>query len=434
MRFVFSDAHFLECMLQFELALSRALVRTGVAPEAAMPVLEQNALLASLDVAALGEQAKLAGNIAIPFVNAVTAAIARTHPEAAKFVHWGATSQDLLDTAVVLQLGEALVILDAELAKLADALASLAEKYKSTVLAGRTWLQQGPPITFGLKAAGWLSAVEHHRVRLKATAKQVRVLQFGGAVGTLAALGERGPAVAAALASDLGLELPDLPWHSQRDRFAEVATSLGLLTGTLGKMARDVSLLMQTEVAEASEPLAPGRGGSSTMPHKRNPVASAVILAAAARVPGLVSTMLSAMVQEHERGLGGWQAEWETLPEICLLAAGALSQTRSIMDGLVVDEKQMQQNLEATHGLIFAAAVTTALGGKLGRSAAHLKMEALSRDAIKNGRHLRDEILQDAEIRSLLSDSEIDQLFRPENYLGSAQVFVDRVLSRRKNA
>ncbi len=432
MRAIFSEARFLECMLEFELALSRALARTGVAAAAAIPALERNALPALFDIGMLAEQAKLAGNVAIPFVNALNAIVAKTNPEAAKFVHWGATSQDVLDTALVLQLGEALLIFDRNLAKLSDVLAVLSEKHKSTILAGRTWLQQGPPITFGLKVSGWLSAIERHRVRLKATAAQVRVLQFGGAVGTLAALGERGHDVAVALAAELKLELPDLPWHSQRDRFAEVATNLGLLTATLGKMARDVSLLMQTEVAEASEPSEPGRGGSSTMPHKRNPLGSAVILAAALRVPALVSTILNAMVQEHERGLGGWQAEWETLPEICLLAAGALSHTYQLLSALEVDEKQMQKNLEATRGLIFAEAVTMALGRKLGRSAAHALVEALCRRAIKNGKHLREEVLEDAEIRLHLSASEIAQLFNPRNYLGSSEAFVERVLFPRK--
>lgn len=429
---IFSDAHFIECMLAFELALSRSLALTGVAPAAAISAIERTTLPALFDVGMLAEQARQAGNVAIPFVNALNELVAKTNPEAAKFVHWGATSQDVLDTALVLQLGEALFIFDDSLAKLADALAALAEKHKSTVLAGRTWLQQGPPITLGLKAAGWLSAIERHRVRLKATAAQVRTLQFGGAVGTLAVLGERGREVAAALAAELKLELPDLPWHSHRDRFAEVATNLGLLTATLGKMARDVSLLMQTEVAEASEPCTSGRGGSSTMPHKQNPVGSAVVLAAATRVPGLVSTMLSAMVQEHERGLGGWQAEWETLPEICLLAAGALSHTLYLLRGLVVDEKQMQKNLETTHGLIFAEAVTMALGGKVGRSAAHSRVEALCRRALTNGRHLREEILQDAGICAHLSVSEIEQLFDARKYLGSADAFVERVLSLHK--
>jgi 3-carboxy-cis,cis-muconate cycloisomerase len=432
MREIFSDAHFLECMLEFELALSRALAHTGVAPAAEIPAIPRNTIPALFDPGTLAEQTRLSGNVAIPFVNALTAIVAKTNPEAAMFVHWGATSQDVLDTALVLQLGEALHIFDETLEKLSNALAALAERHKATVLAGRTWLQQGPPTTLGLKAAGWLSAMERHRVRLKTAAMQVRVLQFGGAVGTLAALGERGRDVAVALAADLKLELPDLPWHSHRDRFADVATNLASLTATLGKIARDVSLLMQTEVAEAFEPAEPGRGGSSTMPHKRNPIGCAAVLAAAQRVPGLVSTMLTAMVQEHERGLGGWQAEWETLPEICLLAAGALSHTLHVVSHLEVDEKQMEKNLEATRGLIFAEAVTMALGRKSGRSGAHGRVEAACRRAIKNRRHLREELLEDAEISSHLTASEIDQLFQLRNYLGSAEALVDRVLSPRK--
>jgi 3-carboxy-cis,cis-muconate cycloisomerase len=433
MREIFSDAHLLECMLEFELALSRALVRTGVAPSAAIPAIQRDATPALFDLSALAEQAKLSGNVAIPFVKALTAIVAKASPEAAMFVHWGATSQDVLDTALVLQLGGAFHVFNETLEKLSDALAGLAKEHKSTVLVGRTWLQQGPATTLGLKAAGWLSAIERHRVRLKTTAKQVRVLQFGGAVGTLAALGERGGDVAEALAAELKLELPDLPWHSHRDRFAEVATNLASLTATLGKIARDVSLLMQTEVAEAFEPAEPGRGGSSTMPHKRNPIGCAVILAAALRVPGLVSTMLTAMVQEHERGLGGWQAEWETLPEICLLAAGALAHALHVLSHLEVDEGQMQKNLEATRGMVFAEAVTMVLGRKLGRSAAHQRVEAACRRALKNSRHLREELLEDTEIRGLLSASEIEQLFQPRSYLGSAEKFVDRALSHRKN-
>lgn len=432
MREIFCDAHLLECMLEFEVALSRALTRTGVAPGAEIPAIQRNEIPAMFDLGALAEQARLSGNVAIPFVSALTAIVAKTNPEAAMFVHWGATSQDVLDTALVLQLGEALRIFDGTLARLGDALAALALKHKATVLAGRTWLQQAPPTTLGLKAAGWLSAMERHRARLKSAAMQVRVLQFGGAVGTLAALGDRGRDVAAALAAELKLDLPDLPWHSNRDRLTEVATNLASLTATLGKIARDVSLLMQTEVAEAFEPAEPGRGGSSTMPHKRNPIGCAVVLSAAQRVPGLVSTMLTAMVQEHERGLGGWQAEWETLPEICLLAAGALSHTLQVVSRLEVDEKQMEKNLEATRGLIFAEAVTMAIGKKVGRLAAHRRVEDACRRAIKNGRHLREELLEDTEIRSSLSASEIEQLFHPRTYLGSAEAFVDRALSLRK--
>jgi 3-carboxy-cis,cis-muconate cycloisomerase len=246
-------------------------------------------------------------------------------------------------------------------------LARLAEAHKSTLLAGRTWLQQGPPVTFGLKVAGWLDAVERHRERLKQARKQILVLQFGGAVGTLAAVGDRGLELASALARELKLDLPEVPWHSHRDRLAEVAASLGLLVGSLGKIARDISLMSQTEIDEVVEPSGPGRGGSSTMPHKRNPVGSAVILAAALRVPALVSTVLTAMVQEHERGLGGWHAEWETLPEIFRLTAGALAHTNEIVAGLEIHPEKMSQNLNVTHGLVLAEAVAFALRERLGK-------------------------------------------------------------------
>jgi 3-carboxy-cis,cis-muconate cycloisomerase len=263
-----------------------------------------------------------------------------------------------------------------------------------------------------------------HEVRNRALA-----LQFGGAAGTLASLGEKGLAVAATLAQDLGLSLPDLPWHTQRDRIAEVATVLGLLTGTLGKMARDVSLLMQTDVAEAAEPPGPGRGGSSTMPHKRNPVACAVALTAAMRVPALVSTMLSGMVQEHERALGGWQAEWDTLPDIVLLSSGALRQMRDVAAGLQVDAARMRANLDLTHGLIMGEAVMLALGAAMGRMAAHKLVEQASAQAAASGRHLREVLREDADVRRHLSSEALDTLLDPANYRGAAGAFVDRVLA-----
>jgi 3-carboxy-cis,cis-muconate cycloisomerase len=431
MRAIFSDSHLLVCMIAFELALARALVKAGVAPAQAIPVIDVPEVIVYLQQRSLPERAAQAGNVAIPFVQELREFIGTRNPAAGTFVHMGATSQDVLDTALVLQLGEALELFGRDLGLLSDALADLTQRHGSTILAGRTWLQQGPPITFGLKTAGWLSAIQRHQVRLKNVAAQVRCLQFGGAVGTLAALKDRGLAVGQALAAELNLQLPDIPWHTHRDRISEVATTLGLLTATLGKIATDISLLMQTEIAEAAEPSEPGRGGSSTMPHKRNPVGCAAVLAAAARVPGLVSTMLSAAVQEHERGLGGWQAEWEVLPEICELAAGALSQTLFVVKGLVVDAKRIQENLEISHGLIFAEAVATALTAKLGRAEAHARVEALCRRAVSNGRHLREEIMQDSEIRSQFSEAEMEGLFQPRNYLGSAEAFVERVLANR---
>ncbi|MGA8557613.1 MAG: 3-carboxy-cis,cis-muconate cycloisomerase [Candidatus Acidiferrales bacterium] len=431
-REIFSDRRRLQGMLDFETALARALARTGVAPShSAAPIEAQcNAELFALDH--LAQEAALAGNLAIPLVKALTEAVAKSDEKAAGFVHLGATSQDAIDTGLILQLRDALDGMIRELATLSDALARVADAHRSTLLAGRTWLQQASPVTFGLKAAGWLDAVDRHRARLAEARKKVSVLQFGGAAGNLAALADNGPAVSRALAEELKLELPSIPWHTHRDRLAEVAATLGLLVGTLGRIARDISLMAQTEVNELLEPAAPGKGGSSTLPHKRNPVGCAVILAAAVRVPSLVSTMLSAMVQEHERGLGGWHAEWETLPEIFLLAAGALSHMTQIVQGLEIHEAKMAENLAATHGLILAEAVAIALAKKLGRASAHKLIEKVSHQVLESGRSLQDALLQDKEVRAHLSPVEIDKLMDPRNYTGSAHAMIDRVLADHK--
>lgn len=431
-REIFSDRGRLQGMLDFEAALARALARSGVAPSQSAPAIQAQCKSELFAMDALAREAALAGNLAIPLVKALTAAVAKSDEKAAGFVHWGATSQDAIDTGLVLQLRVAFDLISPGLAELSDALARVAEKHRSTLLAGRTWLQQASPITFGLKAAGWLDAVNRDRARIAVARQQVLVVQFGGAVGTLAALGEQGPAVARALAEELKLELPSIPWHTHRDRFAEVATALGLLVGTLGKIARDFSLLAQTEVGEALEPAAPGQGGSSTLPHKRNPVGSAVVLAAAIRVPALVSTMLAAMVQEHERGLGGWHAEWETLPEIFLLAAGALSHTIHIAKGLEVHETKMSANLAATQGLILSEAVAIALAQHVGRMPAHHLIENAAHQALQSGRPLRDVLAENKAVREHLSVADIDKLLDPANYTGSAASMIDRVLAGHK--
>lgn len=431
MREIFSDHGRVQSMLDFEAALARSQARAGVIPDAVASAIETQCRAELFDVEALAAAAAQAGNSAIPLVKALTALVAAADADAARHVHRGATSQDAMDTGLVLQLRSALSAIDTDLERLSVALAALAKAHASTALAGRTWLQQGPPVTLGLKAAGFLSAIERHRERLAEIRNRVLTLQFGGAVGTLAASGERGLDVAAGLGRELGLAVPDVPWHTQRDRIAEVATTLGLLVGTLGKLARDVSLLMQTEVGEASEPSAVGRGGSSTMPHKRNPVGSAVILAAATRVPALVSVMLSAMVQEHERGLGGWHAEWETLPDICTLTAGALAQAVVIVEGLQVDPARMAANLNLTHGLILAEAVAMALGEKLGKAAAHAIVEEASTRAIAGRRPLGDVLAADARVAAHLSAQDLERLLDPRNYLGLATRLIERALAAR---
>lgn len=428
-REIFSDRGRLQGMLDFEAALVRAAARSGLVPGSAVAPIESACRAELFDLQALARDAAQSGNTAIPMVKALTALVDGRDREAARYVHWGATSQDAMDTGLVLQLRAALSLIDADLAGLSDALATLANAHKRTPMAGRTWLQQAAPVTFGLKVAGWLDGAGRHRERLRQLRARALALQLGGATGTLAAFGDRGIEVATALAADLHLTLPAMPWHAQRDRVAEVATVLGLLTGSLGKMARDVSLLMQTEVGEALEPAGAGRGGSSTMPHKRNPVSSAVILAAAARVPALVSVMLAALPQEHERGLGSWHAEWETLPEICMLAAGALGHARRIAEGLVVDTGRMRQNLDATHGLVLAETVSIALASKLGRQAAHQVVEEACRTAESQCRHLRDVLAADARVTAHLPAADLSRLLDPEQYLGLAESLVDSVLA-----
>lgn len=428
MRAVFSGRATIQRMLDFEAALARAEALHGVIPAAAVAPIAACCDAAKVDLHKLANAAVPAGNLAIPLVKELTARVAQADAEAAKYVHWGATSQDAIDTGMVLQLRDALTLIETDLAQLGDALATLAERHRHTVMVGRTWMQHALPITFGLKAASWLDAVHRHQDRLAALRPRLFTLQFGGASGTLASLGAHAMPVAAALAAELQLALPDTPWHTQRDRIAEAATALGLLTGSLGKMARDISLLMQTDVAEAAEPAAEGKGGSSTMPHKRNPVGCAAALTAAMRVPGLVSTILSGMVQEHERALGGWQAEWDSLPEIARLTAGALQQMRQAISGLNVNEARMRDNLDATQGQIMAEAVMLALGAKLGRLPAHHLVEGACREAAATGRHLGEVLAQIPAVTAELPAQELERLLDPAGYTGQAAAFTDRVL------
>jgi 3-carboxy-cis,cis-muconate cycloisomerase len=425
---VFSDAARLQRMLDFEAALARAEARCGVIPAAAAQSIASKCKADLIDADALATATAASLNPAIPLVKQLTALVAKDDPEAARFVHWGATSQDANDTGLVLQMRQGLDILEADLATLCGGLTELAHKHRSTPIAGRTLMQHALPTTFGVKVAGWLDAMNRHRERFAETRPRVLVLQFGGAVGTLAALRDKGSQVAEALAAELHLGFPTMPWHTQRDRVAEAATTLGLCTGTLGKIARDISLHMQTEIAEVFEPAGEARGGSSTMPHKRNPVSAGIVLSAATRVPGLVSTMLSAMVQEDERGLGDWHAEWETLPEIFRLTAGALHQMATIIPHLEIDAARMRHNLDATQGLIFAEAVTMALGNHIGKSAAHTLLEEATRQARESGKHLREVLAQTRAVTERLTAAELDRLFAPENYLGVAEELVDRVI------
>ncbi len=429
MREVFCDQGRVQAMLDFEAALARAEARVGLIPSSAVAPIAAACEAGLYDFAALGEAIATAGNSAIPLVKALGKQIASSDAEAERYVHLGATSQDVMDSGLVLQLRQALALIEDQLAQLADSLAAQAQRFATTPLAGRTWLQHATPVTLGMKIAGWLGAVTRSRQRLQELKPRLLVLQFGGASGTLAALGAQALPIAEALAEELQLTLPEQPWHTQRDRIVEFGAVLGLIAGSLGKFGRDISLLMQTEAAEVFEPAAPGKGGSSTMPHKRNPVGAAVLIGAATRVPGLVSTLFSAMPQEHERSLGLWHAEWETLPEICCLVSGSLQQARLLADGLEVDVARMARNLELTQGLVLAEAVSIVLAQRVGRDTAHHLLEQCCKRAVAEQRHLRAVLADEPQVTAELSGAELDDLLNPAHYLGQAQVWVERAVA-----
>jgi 3-carboxy-cis,cis-muconate cycloisomerase len=368
------------------------------------------------------------GNLAIPFVRQLTAAVRERSEPAARWVHHGATSQDVLDTALVLQMRDAVLEIQKTMDALDRALARQVRRHASTVMTGRTWLQPGPPTTFGLKLAGTLAALHRHKARLASAAGRALRLEFGGAVGTLAALGAHGAAVSAAIARRLDLEEAIIPWHTQRDSLVETALALALLVGTLGKFARDISLLMQAEVAEVAEPAKEGRGGSSAMPHKHNPVLCARVLAAAAMVPGLAATLLSAMPQEHERSLGLWPAEWETVPEIFCLCSSALAAAVEIADGLQVNSRRMRANIDATLGLALSEAVSAALARKVGQKAAHNLVRRASMHVEESQQTLESVLLSMPEVTAHLSAADLRRLLGPDEYLGCARRFIEQVL------
>ena len=425
---VFSPQAQLRAMTRFEWALSSALEANGLAEAGSALVLEKLLDADFVDLAPLLRDARDAGNIAIPFVRQLTAAV-KAHSEiAARSVHLGATSQDVLDSALVLQMKEALHLLDEALTRLDASLMEKVRRYRGTVMLGRTWLQAGPPITLGLKLAGVLAALRRDRQRIRQEEERVLVLQFGGAVGTLASLGSSGGVVSAKVAQLLDLAEPDLPWHAQRDSLTAIVQLLSLVTGTLAKLGRDIALLMQSEVGEVSEGGAEGHGGSSTMPHKHNPVGCAALIAIHANMPGLSATMLHAMQQEHERGLGLWQAEWDAIPEAFRLASASVSYANEVIDGLKVDSDRMQANLDATHGLPLAEAVSGALASKIGRIEAHEVLRKAVDRAVTEKRPLSDVLKEMPEVKTHLNGVEIDALLDARNYLGSTQRFISRVL------
>ncbi|QPF82663.1 3-carboxy-cis,cis-muconate cycloisomerase [Bradyrhizobium genosp. L] len=429
MRAACDDAATLQHMLDFEAALARAEAACGVIPGVAAGPIGAACAAESFDQSALAEAATRSGNLAIPLVKALTAKVAKADAAAARYVHWGATSQDVIDTATMLSLRRAIDTLLADLDRAVAGFAKLARAHRDTAMVARTWLQHALPMPFGLKLAEYAAALHRSRKRLQRLRRETLALQFGGAAGTLAALGDKGLAVAERLAKELDLPLPEAPWHTHRDRIAEAASVLAITAGSCGKIARDVSLMMQTDVAEAFEPAGQGRGGSSTMPHKRNPVAAASALGAATMAPNLAATIFAAQVQDHERSAGPWHAEWPTLPALMLVTSGALAAIVDLAEGLEVDAARMRVNLEATGGLIMAEAVTFALAETIGKSAAHHLIETASKQAVAEKKHLRDVLAADAKVTAHLDAGAIAELFEPMAYQGASQALIDRLLA-----
>jgi 3-carboxy-cis,cis-muconate cycloisomerase len=429
MRTACDDVAYLQAMLDFEAALARAEAAVGVIPASATAPIGGACKASAFDLTGLAEAATRSGNIAIPLVKALTAAVAKADPDAARFVHWGATSQDVIDTATMLVVRAGIDALLADLDRAITGFAKLAQAHRNTAMVARTWLQHALPMPFGLKLAEYAAALARSRTRLKRLRREGLALQFGGAAGTLAALGDKGLAVAEKLAAELELPLPDAPWHTHRDRIAEIASMLAILAGSCGKIARDVSLMMQTDVGEAHEPAGAGRGGSSTMPHKRNPVAAASALGAATMAPNLAATIFAAQVQDHERSAGPWHAEWPTLPTLLLVTSGALAAMVDLAEGLEVDTARMRQNLDLTGGLIMAEAVAMALADRVGKSEAHHLVEAASKTAVAQRKHLRDVLAADSNVTAQLGAEQLAKLFEPMAYQGASQALIDRLLA-----
>jgi len=428
MRRIFADENRIQKYLDIEAALARAQARLGIIPQDACDEICRHTSVQEYDFAKLKAQTERIGYPVLPVVQQL---VGLCRDGLGEWCHWGATTQDITDTATILQIREALDLVEADIVGIADALAGLARRYRDTPMAGRSNLQQAVPITFGYKCATWLAAFERHRQRLGEMRPRVLVGEFGGAAGTLSSLGARGLDVQAALMKELGLGQPEIAWHTVRDRIAEVGCFLGLVTGVCGKIAFDVKLMMQTEVEEVYEPFHEGRGSSSTMPQKRNPISCVYITATTSLVRQLVAALLDAMVEDHERATGPWEIEWIAVPEIFSLAAGAFAQTRFMVSDLVVDEKKMRANLDITRGLIVSEAVMMGLGPHIGRQYAHDLVYDICRQVVATGRTLLDLLAENNEVAKHLDRAALEKLCDPANYLGQAGEMVDRVLAMR---
>ncbi len=419
---LYSEVNGIGQMLRVEAALAKAQAASGIIPKEAADIIAASARVDLIDLDKLKSEIKLGGNAAIPLVNQLTRIIKNNNFEASKYVHLGATSQDIIDTATMLTLKESLAWFEEKLLDLEVALLALAKTHRTTIMIGRTLLQQARPITFGLKVAGWLESITRSKLRLQSLKERVLQIQLGGAVGS-------GNANITSVVQEKFAALLDLqngsPWQTQRDNLNEIATFFGILSGSLGKIAKDISLLMQTEVGEVFEGASEGKGGSSSMPHKRNPVSCALILANSTRTPNLVATMLSAMVQEYERAAGFWHAEWETMEQLMGLTAGSLEKTIDLIQNLEVDTDRMLANLEITHGLIYAELIALELSKTMGKIQAHELIQKACATAIKKGIHLK-EVLTDMK----LEIPQLERLFKPEGAIGNSVAWTEAIIKK----
>ena len=425
MRTIFAETAYFQRMLDVEAALARAQAKLRISPEDAARAITAAARYDNLDPAELAADAR---NVGYPVVGLVRGLSGATG-EHGGWTHWGATTQDIMDSATVLQVRDGFDVIAADLGRLILALLRQADRHRRTVMAGRTHLQQALPTLFGLKCATWAQPMIRHAARLAELRPRVAQISFGGAAGTLASLGDQGIAVMEGLAAELNLGVPAAPWHVCRDGLAEAVNFLGLLSGSLAKFATDIILLAQTEVAELAEPYVAGRGASSTMPQKRNPIAAEYIVAGTRGVQALVPMMLAAMAQDHERGTGPWQAEALVIPQAFTLAHGALQHAVTIAEGMVVDRARMRRNLDLTGGLIVAEAVMMGLAPHLGRGEAHHVVKHACDVALAEGIALAEALGRDPAVATRLDAAAIARLTDPAAYLGSAEAFIDRVIA-----
>ncbi len=425
---IFSDAERFQRMLDVEAALARVQGRLEIIPADAAAIISEKASVSILDMAKMRHATERAGFPVIPLVAALSEACGKVH---GRYVHWGATTQDIVDTGLVLQMRDGLAIIERDLDNAIQMLTGHIRRHRKTVMAGRTHLQHAVPITFGHKAAVWLSGLLDARDHLEELKPRVLKVQYAGAAGTLSAIADQGIAVLDGLAEELKLAKCDVAWHANRRSIGEVAAFLALLCGSLGKIAKDITLMAQTEVGEIAETTAKGRGGSSTMPQKRNPIMSEYILASSRNVHALLPVLMGAMIHDHERASDSWQAEWAALPSMFVMTAGALCQAVAILDGMHVDTDRMRRNLDLTNGLIMAEAVQTALRPALGHERAHAVVTDACNDAMATGAPLRDVLLEISEVAGAMSAAKLDEALDPANYVGCSDAFIDRVLNRR---